>query len=284
MNDAMKFKKYLIPKQLESLVDYIYVNEHDKEDDVNIALPNMRMCFAFTFKHNNTLFEKNLVTNEVERSHELALGGFMTQSIKYFTKEKFRAVIVGLNPLAKYLLKDLNGEFYLNENIELEAVYPKLLGDLKSRLNDDGSDDEKVALVMEFLKKIFTPRDINPSIIKAVDLIKETRGTIKIDALSKEVAYSKRQLNRLFKLQVGISPKEFSQVHAVQNCITMLKKEKMSMVDVAVDGGYFDQTHFIKTFKKYCGVTPENFKKTLPSELSNLAHKKLELAEGCIYM
>jgi len=280
----MKFKSFAIPIQLRDVVEYIYLNEHDNKNDYNLALPNPRMCLVFTYKLDGTLFEQNMATNKKVKSHEIAIGGFISQSMKYYTTKKFSAVIVGLKPWAKFVMKDLNGEFYLNENIDMNTVYSKYMGSLKDQLNDDGSDEKKIALVVSFLKKIFTQRTVNYRVKHAVDIIASTQGKIKIEALSKEVAYSKRQLNRLFKTQVGISPKEMAKMHSVQHSISIMKKETLPMVDVAFDAGFFDQTHFIKSFKSLCGITPDTFKKTKPTKLSGLAYKNLNVNAPSLYM
>ncbi|PCI35834.1 MAG: hypothetical protein COB60_01640 [Flavobacteriaceae bacterium] len=280
----MKFKSYAVPKQLIDVVDYIYLNEHDNKNDYNLALPNPRMCLVFTYNLDGTLFEQNMATNIKVKSHEIAIGGFISQSMKYITTKKFSAIIVGLKPWAKFVLKDLNGDFYLNENIDMNTVYSKYMGSLKNQLNDDGSDDQKIALIISFLKKIFTQRTVNSRVKQAVGIIASTQGKIKIEALSKEVAYSKRQLNRLFKIQVGVSPKEMAKMYSVQHSISIMKKETLPMVDVAYDAGFFDQTHFIKTFKSLCGITPDTFKKIKPTELSGLAFKNVNVNSTSLYM
>jgi len=33
-----------------------------------------------------------------------------------------------------------------------------------------------------------------------------------------------------------------------------------NLIHVGLDAGFYDQSHFIKVFKKFCGETPKNFK------------------------
>ena len=43
----------------------------------------------------------------------------------------------------------------------------------------------------------------------------------------------------------------------------MLKREEMSLTEIAYDCGFADQSHFIRVFKNTVGVTPFSFRKYL---------------------
>jgi YesN/AraC family two-component response regulator len=45
--------------------------------------------------------------------------------------------------------------------------------------------------------------------------------------------------------------------------MNMLTENDFCMLtDIGLDSGYADQSHFIRTFKKYTGKTPSNFLKS----------------------
>ena len=67
---------------------------------------------------------------------------------------------------------------------------------------------------------------------------------------------------RLFKKSLGLSPHKY----VLQNRIERAKKlitvsGDLSLSDIALQAGFYDQTHFGKAFKKYMGVSPKAFSK-----------------------
>ena len=68
---------------------------------------------------------------------------------------------------------------------------------------------------------------------------------------------------RLFKKSLGLSPYKY----ILQNRIERAKKlivssNHFSLSDIALQAGFYDQTHFGKAFKKYTGVSPKVFAKS----------------------
>lgn len=67
---------------------------------------------------------------------------------------------------------------------------------------------------------------------------------------------------RLFKKSLGLSPYKY----ILQNRIERAKKlitvsSHLALSDIALQAGFYDQTHFGKAFKKYVGVSPKAFSK-----------------------
>ena len=39
-------------------------------------------------------------------------------------------------------------------------------------------------------------------------------------------------------------------------CLSLLLEEKGKLIDIAVQCGFYDQSHFIKEIKRYTGISP----------------------------
>lgn len=65
---------------------------------------------------------------------------------------------------------------------------------------------------------------------------------------------SERQLRRLSHLYLGLSPKAFSSVLRFQSLLQGMREEKSRWGDF-----YYDQSHFIREFKHFSGLTPQEF-------------------------
>ena len=77
-----------------------------------------------------------------------------------------------------------------------------------------------------------------------------------------EVAYklniSKRQLERVFLKNVGISPKKFSRIVRLNAAIKRFKKAD-SLTALTYEAGYFDPSHLIRDFREFTGLSPKAF-------------------------
>jgi AraC-like DNA-binding protein len=77
-----------------------------------------------------------------------------------------------------------------------------------------------------------------------------------IPALADDLAISQRQLEHLFRSQVGMTPMHYLRLQRVEIARLALKQKKQSAARLAADLGYFDQAHFIREFRSVIGLTP----------------------------
>lgn len=68
---------------------------------------------------------------------------------------------------------------------------------------------------------------------------------------------SSRHLRRLFSENIGLSPKEFAKVLRFQTVLRHWKEN--GSLDIVE--GFYDQSHFIKDWKKFTGLTPSSLRK-----------------------
>ena len=89
--------------------------------------------------------------------------------------------------------------------------------------------------------------------------IYESKGNISIGTLAEETGYSECYIRRIFGKIHGISPKVFEKFVRFQNTLNLMEKEKIGLEELAAECGYYDQSHMIKDFKNFSGVTPEAY-------------------------
>lgn len=89
-------------------------------------------------------------------------------------------------------------------------------------------------------------------------------GQLPIPQLAEELAVSQRQLERLFQLQVGMTPKQYARLVRVETARLALKQHPETTTRLAVDLGFYDQAHFIREFRSVIGMTPTAYKKRQP--------------------
>lgn len=91
---------------------------------------------------------------------------------------------------------------------------------------------------------------------KAMLIILKNNGVLNIEK-DIDVGISPRQLRRLFKFYVGNTAKTFCKMVQFQNILKAKpSKQSLQKDKLFYEMGYFDQSHFIKDFKNFYGVTP----------------------------
>jgi AraC-like DNA-binding protein/mannose-6-phosphate isomerase-like protein (cupin superfamily) len=116
--------------------------------------------------------------------------------------------------------------------------------------------------VMELVHGIYNNTFIKNNIITyLLEYCEENyNSSLKIDGLAKKLGYNKCYVLHLFKEITGIS---FHQ-YIIQVRIKQAKREtkNTNLLDIALENGFFDQSHFTRHFKRYEGITPKEYYKS----------------------
>jgi len=94
--------------------------------------------------------------------------------------------------------------------------------------------------------------------------INETAGQIKVNELAAEAGYSVRYINRVFTEEFGLSPKLFCKLMRFQYLLSNLNELDKEIFDtnlaqLAIELGYYDQSHMIKDFYELTNTTPGKY-------------------------
>jgi AraC family transcriptional regulator len=79
--------------------------------------------------------------------------------------------------------------------------------------------------------------------------------------LTAQAGLSKFHFQRLFKSAVGVSPSRY-QINLRMNVARQLLREtKKSVLDVALEVGYTDPSHFAQLFRRETGLSPGEYRR-----------------------
>ncbi len=102
-------------------------------------------------------------------------------------------------------------------------------------------------------KSMFSP------IRRGIELL-EGNNDLSIEEIAKECGVSECYFRRLFRSYSGESPMQFRQHRRIEKAKQLLlSDEDYTVGEVAQELHFLDIYHFSKTFKKYCGVSPNKF-------------------------
>jgi len=143
----------------------------------------------------------------------------------------------------------------------LEEVPGRDAGRLRDRLLEDDDAISRLERTEEWLLgACASGRDIHPLVHWAQRRLAASGGTVRTEALSREAGYSRKHLHELFRRQVGLAPKALARVIRFQRAVRRMRQvPKGSWSELAAACGYADQSHLIRDFREFSGVSPAAF-------------------------
>ncbi len=97
--------------------------------------------------------------------------------------------------------------------------------------------------------------------------IYNSKGTIKIKDIAEQEVISEKQLRRIIYNRVGINTKTFLKIIRFQNVIRAINlKRSAKIVDIALEFGYYDESHFIHDFYDLSSMNPSEYLKYIGKE------------------
>ena len=160
-----------------------------------------------------------------------------------------------------------------------EIPIEELLGEAGKKLVQDmiqaADSQERIGIIESFLRnKLNEPSTMDNIVQSTVDALLATKGSASIGDILKEEPSKRRQLERKFAQQIGLSPKQLGKVIRLQSALNMLlNQEEESLTTIAYESEYYDQAHFIKDFKEFTGINPREFLGNENMELSSIFYK-----------
>lgn len=147
-----------------------------------------------------------------------------------------------------------------NTLFSFSELYGREAKELLEKMHDEENPKQKIKLIQEFLFHQLIGENKNNSIINySVNFISSLHGLVSIKELERKTGYSKRYLDMLFKNHLGISPKTFATIQRFQHFYKNISNDNAFSSSTNIYELYYDQSHFIKEFKRYTGFTPSQY-------------------------
>jgi AraC-like DNA-binding protein len=221
---------------LSNFVDYFWMVANRSELDKQvIVLPNGRIDVLFTFSQSDA-FKAILLGLETEATETI----FSSNMVVFGVSLK----LLSIEYLLKFSIADL-----LDSVKQLPAGF---WGIERQDLNDFESFCVKVSYQINLL----ISAQVDERKQNLFNLIYKSNGSMSVAALSEEVIWSSRQINRYFSQQFGVSLKAYCNILRFVASFPQLKMGKLFP-----EQNFADQAHFIKEVKRLSGVTPKEFSK-----------------------
>lgn len=252
-------KQLPMHKSIEPFGKDIFILETD-ETDTKKKLPFYADGFAGIVysKSVNPFYQQP----KGKKLSDFYLCGQTVEPITLDVNGAFKLICIRLYPFAVRMLlgvdpKVLKDDCYdlrLVENVDTQHTLEKL------KQLEDWSDI--VEVLAEYFNELLKNASINPDyrIKLATNLILNANGAISIKKLREKLYVTERTLERHFLKEIGVTAKQFAKIIQFRSAMKqMTETDYINLTEIGYGSGFADQSHFIRSFKKYTGKTPKKF-------------------------
>jgi len=202
------------------------------------------------------------LNEDQKRLANLYLYGQTIKPIELSTAGKQRVIIVYLYP---HVLKNLFGlgAHEIRDDCAEFTHLPVPGGkSLTERLLNLEYVEDQINELLKYLNELFIKKapTLLPEIAYACEKLMQTGGEAHLKSLQHTINQTERTFQRKFLEHVGVSPQLYRRVCRFHKTLTRLRENNHAkLTELAYDIGFADQSHFIRTFKEFTGLTPREY-------------------------
>jgi len=153
-------------------------------------------------------------------------------------------------------LADIHPAEAIDGFIELPGLFGERADSLADRLLSAPDHPARIALLEQLLHK-GAPAVRSERCRKASLLVDARGGQVRVEELADAFGVHVRSLERLFRDELGLSPKRLARLVRFRRVLARLtRRDYPSLTDLAYACGYADQSHLIHDFKELTGRVP----------------------------
>ncbi|MBS0219912.1 MAG: AraC family transcriptional regulator [Proteobacteria bacterium] len=140
--------------------------------------------------------------------------------------------------------------------VDLEDVLGRDARRLRERLAAGDCWPARFDLVEDFVARRIAYRP-SPEIVFAYRTLARAGGNARVDAVAREIGWSRKHLVGRFQAEIGLGPKSVARMMRFHRAREMARTGSVgSWAMIAADCGYADQAHLAREFTAFAGESP----------------------------
>lgn len=237
-----------------------FVDKKDLNDEerVDILVPSGHIHIVYNFEAPYYLIQDG---HEILLPNQL-LTGQATKAMKIYYGSHVKQLGLAIKPSAIYIMFQQLTKFYQDMLVDCSEI--PLLKGLHDEVFRLMEAPFKIDDVFDRLEEFFSHYNFDhneaDTINEFVSYIEASRGVVDIQSMAKSFNYSVSALERKFKKYIGVTPKNFADIVRFREAMREEKPEQL----------FYDQSHFIRYFKKYTSKVPRDIQHSLEISLLHM--------------
>jgi AraC-like DNA-binding protein len=252
----MDYKQYNPPNVLKPYVRYFWSFDSVQSNSSVLHIK------SFADKYPRLIFQNlngfaPIKNAEGEKLPLCYLSGIDTKNSDFTMGGTFSHFGVSFYPHALNAFFRIGANELINELPDIKQLCNSEIG---NKLEGARSHFERVQIISDYLLRKIDANWEQDQLIGHMVKYNDIDAHTNISNLTLKYNVSERQLERRFKITVGVSPKKLQRIARFEKSLQLLANaEYKQLTAIAYELDYTDQSHFIKDFTAFSGMTPYQF-------------------------
>lgn len=258
----MIFRSHIPSFPLSEFIDsFIYFNEVEHAHNFDRFLPNGDTEILIDFHDTPQFIYDNNSLKEIQTCHHVWASGLRTEPITIPSGSQSEMMVISFKKGKAASFFPFPMEEIADSVVDADLVWGVDFGLLRERLLETKDIDARFRIVEDFLLGQFQSQmNIDPCVSFAISEMTERPDAVNIARMNGKIGYSQKHFTQMFRRQVGVTPKSFLKIMRFQKAVrTIDEKPDLDWGRIALECGFYDQSHFINDFKHFSGFTPEHY-------------------------
>jgi len=146
-------------------------------------------------------------------------------------------------------------------HVDLESVWGPAARELRARLCEAAAPETRFLLLeAALLERLLRAPERHPAVPAALAALETADEAVSVREIARDLGLCHRQLIQVFTSSVGLTPKRYQRVCRFQRARELGRHTASpDWAHVALECGYFDQSHLIRDFRQFTGFSPGEF-------------------------
>lgn len=233
--------------------------------DNSLAAPNG--CAKLIFNCENSLFTTAMGHDNNSEEQSLYFIGVRSVPVSLSSPRKKTSFIgIEFHPSGAHPILQIPMVELADRRVPADDLSGTWSRSLTEMLRNHEGIREKVDFIQERLLQRLNGGFQNPLVAFCVEYLRRTDGSATVSDLQRETGYEKRHLEKLFRKDVGVSPKTLAGIFRFQRFYQKLVRvNSFDSLKEDVHRYYYDDAHFNKDFKRMTGFPPKYYFLKVPN-------------------
>jgi AraC-like DNA-binding protein len=203
--------------------------------------------------------EFRIYDREDPRSYTRFAGAMVSGAhSRYFvidTREHASIMGVHFNPGGAVPFLGLPPGALADAHVELSELWGAAAPQLRERLCSASSPKQRFQLLEQaLLRRLARSAEPRPAACAGLEWLGRGR---RVGDVAADLALSRRRFITVFSEDIGLTPKLFARISRFERAVTHARRAtELEWSQLALESGYFDQSHMIREFVEFSGFTP----------------------------
>jgi AraC-like DNA-binding protein len=249
--------------ELGTAIDHIWYDEEPAIDIAMCTIPFLHQELLVNFGDHFSVQQGNGAPFLINATGSMT--GLLTLPIVTRAKGHYKAMGILFKPFGLYRLFGFSAVHLMSGPLPLQMLLSKDWAALLKAIAVVKDGTEKLRLLENYLLQKARPAIIKEEVTDFLTMLTdEPLRKGHLDRYLKRIDRRPKSFIASFVAVLGYTPQRYMRLVQINKALAMISGEPgASLSSVAYDTGFYDQSHFIRTFRAFAGMSPLAYKKAV---------------------